>query len=305
MAAIDCYRGYVNTWECDEIGHLNVQFFFDKLDEGLVHVRSVLGLSRARIAERGVTLRNRQDHIRYLAERHVGDGVCWASTVAGLDRTGIDLESRMTDVAGRVLAAGVRSRLEAVRTADGRPCDLPEAVADAAQALRGEADPACAPLGLAATDDLPGWTDAQAEAAGLPLTYRGAVQPWHCDANGWMGLRAYIGRISDGASNAFAMLGFDGARLRQEQTGGVALEQRIRYGRPLVAGDSLTMRSGLLALGRKTFELGHWLFSGDSGEEVAAMRVVVALFDLKARRTVAPTDADRVRMEQMRLPLRA
>ena len=32
---IEVYRGSINTWECDEMGHMNVRFYVAKMMEGL------------------------------------------------------------------------------------------------------------------------------------------------------------------------------------------------------------------------------------------------------------------------------
>ena len=33
---VEVWRGGVNTWECDEMGHLNVRFYVARAMEGLV-----------------------------------------------------------------------------------------------------------------------------------------------------------------------------------------------------------------------------------------------------------------------------
>ena len=42
---LTCYRGGVNTWECDEMGHMNVRFYVTKAEEGLGVFASALGLT--------------------------------------------------------------------------------------------------------------------------------------------------------------------------------------------------------------------------------------------------------------------
>ena len=32
---IELYRGSINTWECDEMGHMNVRFYVARMMEGL------------------------------------------------------------------------------------------------------------------------------------------------------------------------------------------------------------------------------------------------------------------------------
>ncbi len=197
MPAIDCYRGFVNTWECDEIGHLNVQFYIGKLHEGLMVLRGRLGLTPAREQAEGVSLRARSDHIRYLAERMAGDGIGWRIGVLEARPNELQLYADMWASGEAMPAAAVRIRLHAIDTQTGAQRPVPADILAAAQAYRCTAPDATAPRGLQGEDDLPDLTLDQAQAGGLFQTQISGVQPWQCDVFGWQLTHHYIGRISD------------------------------------------------------------------------------------------------------------
>ena len=44
---IEVYRGSINTWECDEMGHMNVRFYVAKSMEGLAEFAHAVGLEHA------------------------------------------------------------------------------------------------------------------------------------------------------------------------------------------------------------------------------------------------------------------
>ena len=44
---LEVYRGNVNTWECDEMGHMNVRFYVAKCEEAIAILLAELGLSPA------------------------------------------------------------------------------------------------------------------------------------------------------------------------------------------------------------------------------------------------------------------
>ena len=44
---LEVWRGGVNTWECDEMGHMNVRFYVARAVEGLVGLAGALGLEGA------------------------------------------------------------------------------------------------------------------------------------------------------------------------------------------------------------------------------------------------------------------
>ena len=68
LAGLELWRGGVNTWECDEMGHLNVRFYVARAMEGLTGLASALGLAGAFRSHADTTLQVREQHIRFLRE---------------------------------------------------------------------------------------------------------------------------------------------------------------------------------------------------------------------------------------------
>ena len=52
----EIWRGGVNTWECDEMGHMNVRFYVVKAVEGLASLAALVGLPEAFCADATSTL---------------------------------------------------------------------------------------------------------------------------------------------------------------------------------------------------------------------------------------------------------
>ena len=65
----------VNTWQCDENDHLNVQYYTEFGHEASIHLLHQLGLGPQAQRTAGLTLSVRDDHIRYLREFRVIDSV--------------------------------------------------------------------------------------------------------------------------------------------------------------------------------------------------------------------------------------
>ncbi|HYD73663.1 MAG TPA: thioesterase, partial [Candidatus Binatia bacterium] len=63
------YQGSVNSWECDDGGHLNVRFHFERAMIGLAHFARALEMPRAAA---GATLAPLEAHIRFLKEARPG-----------------------------------------------------------------------------------------------------------------------------------------------------------------------------------------------------------------------------------------
>lgn len=69
---LEVWRGGVNTWECDALGHMNVRFYVARAMEGLVGLASALGLNGAFRERANATLLVGDHHIRFLSEARVG-----------------------------------------------------------------------------------------------------------------------------------------------------------------------------------------------------------------------------------------
>ena len=70
---ISTARGCVNTWQCDENDHLNVQYFPAFAWDGARHLHAALGLGPRALAAQGLKVRTVEDHIRYHRELFAAD----------------------------------------------------------------------------------------------------------------------------------------------------------------------------------------------------------------------------------------
>ena len=132
-------------------------------------------------------------------------------------------------------------------------------------------------------------------------TYQATVEDEQCDAAGWITTRNYMGAVADSIPNLLLSLtGVD--RSAGGKTGGAALEYRFVYHSVPRAGDVLTLRSGLRAVGSKTYTLCHWLFDLATGDAVATAEAVALAMDLETRRAIAIPDDLRRRLLSLVIP---
>ncbi len=89
----------------------------------------------------------------------------------------------------------------------------------------------------------------------LFVTYRGVVYPWHCDHMGHMNVMYYVGKFDEATWQMFAAIGVTPAYMRDNNRGVAAVRQNITYRRELLAGDLITIRTGILEMNtrRSTF----------------------------------------------------
>jgi len=119
------------------------------------------------------------------------------------------------------------------------------------------------------------------------ITYRGVVYPWHCDHMGHMNVMWYVGKFDEAIWNLFTRVGLTPAYLREQRRGMAAVEQTIRYQRELLAGDVVTVRSGVTELREKVVLVRHTMFNDAQGHVAATMDVTGVHLDAVARRAIA------------------
>ncbi len=119
------------------------------------------------------------------------------------------------------------------------------------------------------------------------LTYRGTVYPWHCDHMGHMNVMWYVGKFDEATWQLFSLLGLAPSRLRGENAGMAAVEQRIEYRRELHAGDVVSIHSRVLEMKDKSIRFCHEMRNDETGEIAAVTTLVGVHLDTQARKARA------------------
>lgn len=298
---IEVARSSVQTWECDQMGHMNVQFYVAKADEGMSALAGTLGLSPRAQGNDRATLVPREQHIRFHRELRPGAPFAVHAGVLLARSEGLIVYEEMQNSATGTVAATFVTRAEWTDTAvRGGGLPLPIiAVAKAAPYLV-ELPAHGQPRGLELTPARPAPSLADAEELGLMTTLRSTVLREHCDAHGYVLPRHYMGRVSDAIPNLIAQT--RGEDRSTGSTGGAALEYRFVYRMPAREGDLLILKSGLRAVSSKTYIWCHWLFDAESGECFATAEAVAIAMDLSTRKAIEIPPGMREQLERLVIP---
>lgn len=282
------------------MGHMNVQFYVAKADEGLGALAASLGLSPRALGSDRAILVPREQHIRFHRELRPGAPYVIRAGVLAAKSEGLILFQEMQNIVTRTVAATFVTRVEwadaVVR--GGLPLPL-TAVAKAAPYMI-ELPEHGRPRGLDMAPARTAPTLADAEALGLMTTLRGRVLREHCDAHGHMQLRHYMGRLSDAIPNLIAQT--RGEDRSTSSNGGAALEYRFVYRAPAGEGDLLVIKSGLRSVSSKTYVWCHWMFDGESGECFATAEAVAVAMDLTTRKAIEIPPDMRAQLERLVVP---
>jgi acyl-CoA thioester hydrolase len=298
---IEIGLGSVQTWECDAMGHFNVQHYVSRMTEGLAGLAIALGLGPSYARSEGAALAATEHHIRFLRELRPSAPFIISGGVLGIAGDTLRLYQEMRHTMTGAVAAAFVTEAGLFDLTTRAPRKLPADLPARAEALRVALPDHAAPKGLPRAASRPTASWAEADRLGLVLTQQGLVTAPDCDRHGFMLTRGYMGRISDAIPNMIVHTRgedqSDDARI-----GGAALEYRLCYRSVPREGDVLALRSGLKAVGAKTVVWAHWLIDRESGQAVGTAEAVAVKFDLVARKVIDIDDAARARLVALVVP---
>lgn len=283
----------VNTWQCDENNHLNVQFYTEFGHEASAHLLNRLGFGPRAQAEEEAIVRTAFDHIRYLREFRVIDTVEVRSAPVEISDRAMVVYHEVCNPSDGTVACTIRRRLAS---------DKPWPAAMRARAENAKvALPATAQPRSVGTLALPELTLAEAGRTGLIDVGRTVVKPAECDERGEFLPRHQFGRYSDGAPWLWNHLGFDRVAMQARGEGSVVVEMLNHHRRPLKAGDLIVVMSGLAEFSDKVLKFTHFLFDAESGRLAACAEAVGMKFDQKIRKIMTFSADDRARLAARKL----
>jgi acyl-CoA thioester hydrolase len=283
----------VNTWQCDENDHLNVQYYTEFGHEASAHLLHRLGFGPRAQRAADATVRTVYDHIRYLREFRVIDAVEVRSAPVEVSGHELTLYHEVRNPADGTVASTIRRRIVCDRP---WPAAMRERAEKAKVALPPNAQPRS--VGTLALPDL---SLAQAAGIGLIDVGRTLVKAGECDERGELLPRHQFGRYSDGAPWLWNHLGFDRTAMQERQEGSVVVEMLNHYRRPLRAGDLVVVMSGLADFSDKVLKFTHFLFEAESGMLAACAEAVGMKFDQKIRKIMTFSAGDQARLAGLRL----
>jgi acyl-CoA thioester hydrolase len=103
----------------------------------------------------------------------------------------------------------------------------------------------------------------------LIMTSRGVVYPWQCDHMGHMNVMWYTGKFDEATWHLFGEIGLTPSYLRENKRAMVAVQQDTTYKQELLAGDLITILSGILEMREKVIRFYHNMLNVETNSIVA------------------------------------
>ena len=264
----ETHRSFVNTWECDENVHMNVQFYLKRFDEAARFFQMSAG------AETPLTPLPRTRHVRYHSELRMAQSTIIGSGVIGDGIfAGWTLHEMRENVTGRLCATAL--------DAPSVPTVIPTVPsASIVHAL---------PKSVEAAPAGPVSPGVMLDSGGF-ISHRCLLSPNECDANGEMLQQFHVARFTDAAPHVWDHSGIGTKWLNENGLGRVAVEMKLTHHQPARAGDALILYSRAMAGTGKTVRLHHEMVRASDHAPVVTGEVVALVMDLATRKAVPLPD---------------
>ena len=289
---IEVWRGGVNTWELDDMGHMNVRFYVARAMEGLVGLAAALGLPDAFRPGAETTLLLKEQHIRFMREARSRAPIHMTAGVVSMDECEARVLLLLVHSNSGELAAAFQTVVVHATARDERPFPWTAHSRELAESLMTTVPANAAPRSLGVGPVVSGASLAEADRMGLIRLSAGAFGVQECDAFGRMRAEQLIGRVSDGIprmSAAFRGTVADEAPQPVARVGGAVLEYRIVHLAWPRIGDRFEVRSGVAGVDHRAQRMVHWMLDPTTGKAWGTSEAVAISLDLDARKIITIT----------------
>ena len=296
---VEIWRGGVNTWDCDEMGHMNVRHYVVRAMEGLAGLAAELGLPHAFSPYANATVVVREQHIRFLREAHAGATLHMLGGVIEISDTEAKILQLLIHTTTGQLAATFQTTIAHVTPSEGEAFPWSRIVHERAAALKVEVPEQARARSVDLSPFESTASLARAEELGLKRIGLGALSPTDCDVFGRMRAEQFIGRVSDGIGafiGPFRDTVVEHADDKPARVGGAVLEYRLVQLAWPRTGDRVELRSGLVGTEGRAMRVVHWMLDPTTGKAWGTSEAVAITFDLDARKVVAISDAARTEL---------
>ncbi|MEM7346643.1 MAG: thioesterase family protein [Chloroflexota bacterium] len=124
----------------------------------------------------------------------------------------------------------------------------------------------------------------------LPLYHRETISEKHLDVMGHLNIRWYMALFDEGAWHFFSTFGMDQDYYENQQGGGFALQQFVRYLAEVRVGETITIRIRMLARSSKRIQFMSFMVNETTGKLAATLESLGAHADMTIRRTAPYPD---------------
>ena len=271
------YRGRVSAAECDQMRHMNVQFYMAKNSQALAQIGAMLGIGKIFYAT--------AERILFEREVYAGDILIMRSGIRKIAGDSLHIASLLLNAETGAVAARFETVAGIWDLGNGETQSRPNAVRKKADSFAIASDDAFPP-----PREITGPRLEEKFPDNAVVTCRRSVNTWEVDTAGIATPAFVISCVSDAAMHFFTHMGAGHVWRVENDIGSAALDYNIVYLRPMTIGMPVEAHSQFLETREKTFRFSHHLSDATSDQVAVTIEITAVLFDLSKRKSIALPD---------------
>lgn len=284
------WAGDCSAWECDELGHLNMSYYFDKFEQARMGLFIRLGLTDAFSNDAQSTVRCRDAHIKYLAEARPGTPLRVESAVLSLGETDAQVGHVMYHVDGRI-AATLVEQVEHIYRRTSAAFRWPTRLRERADAFSDEMPRPARARNVSLDWDLPALSADELEALGAYSIGGGVFRPDDVMPAGHVPVSKIFRRITT-TLGWFSEGWPEFADPDYMAAGGsaVVLEIRVHVHDYVTVGSAYELRPAVAGAQHYIRNIMHNVLDVSTGRSLVSGYAAGGLFNLNTRKLTAMTE---------------
>ncbi len=278
---ITVYRNSVQSWEIDQMGHMNVQFYFEKALQGCVVLWRDLGIGEQYTELGNQNIFLKKAHIRFLREQRPGSPFFIQAGILEVNQFSIKIYLELIETITENVSATFNFEFS---FNDNFSFDRRESLNKNIKKHQMELPEYGKARGLSMNDEVP-LSLSQASDKDMLDSFEAVVLLRQCDDNKFIKPSSYMGIVSDSTPHLLAYTGTIDEN-GMTNVGSAALEYRFDFLKYASLGTHLKTKSAVGSIAGKTFVWKHWIFDVANGDAVAIASAVAVTMDLKKRKSI-------------------
>ena len=263
------------------MGHMNVQFYFEKALQGCVVLWNKLGINGQAVELGNTDLSLARAHIRFLKEQKPGAPFFLKAGIVEFGDTEVKLYLEMIEtITQQPVAAFNFQFLWTIKPS----VEVKQNFSKVFEDLKVDIPSYGQTRGLSLEKE-PLLSLSQASQKNMIDSFEAVILLRQCDNRCNIKPSAYMGIVSDSTPHLLAYTGTIDEN-GMTNIGSAALEYKFDFFEYVSLGAHLKTKSGVKSLSNKTFVWQHWIFNVETGNPVALASAVAVTMDLEARKSI-------------------
>ena len=278
---ITVYRNSVQSWEIDQMGHMNVQFYFEKALQGCLVIWKYLGINEqsTELGNKNISLK--KAHIRFLREQRPGAPFFIKAGILDINQSTIKIYLELIETITKNASATFNFEFSFT---DSFSFNQREKLRTKMNELQIEMPEYGIARGLSMQKEAP-MSLRQASDKNMLDSFEAVVLLRQCDDYKLIKPSSYMGIVSDSTPH---LLAYTGTIDENGMTGvgSAALEYRFDFLKYVALGTHLKTKSAVGSIASKTFVWKHWIFDVENSDVAAIASAVAVTMDLNKRKSI-------------------